>query len=472
MKRVPCGAIVLIMMHLATIAGAQPATRNVTEIGSVRELAEYAAKSGNTVRMKPGVYRMSDYLTDEVIAEIRKQVPETRGRPPVWMIRFSGGDNRFDLRDVVLEIETDLYAKLPRGYTRCLFVSGNNNAIDGLTIRNTGPNQGSNGNILSIFGDGNRLENVTLHVHGSKPYGYGDLLGKGGPNLVGLQKQSGIMVAGRDNTIRRCKVISRAFGHCFYVQKPEGVAATDNIRIEDCYAEGVMRSTADMLRETSGPLFDLNYRTIAENRDGRFLVVSGYMKSLVEDGFRTYGGTSHVTLLNCTAVNTRAGFEVNGPDEGDGKTIVDGGAALGCERAYLIGGNTIVRNSRGDAKYGPLLYLRGGRDSEIDLELTGAGTDYTVHALATIAGENHRVRLFTREADRVAPAVPIMLGFAMPAHAEMASPIRPLAAKNVRLVNELPRFPVIRGAEASDCTVETTGAVFADDELRKLPQRK
>ena len=80
-----------------------------------------------------------------------------------------------------------------------------------------------------------------------------------------------------------------------------------------------MRSTGDMLRETSGPLADLNFRTIAENRDGRFLVVPGYMKSLVEDGFRTYGGTGKITLLNCTAVNTRAGFEINGPDEGDGE---------------------------------------------------------------------------------------------------------------------------------------------------------
>jgi len=148
---------------LATVAQA-----DVVEIASVRELADYAAKSGNTVRMKPGVYRMSDYLTDDVVAQVRKDVPtDSKTRPPVWMIRFTGSDNRFELRDVVLEIETDLYRKLPRGYTRCLFIPGNKNVIDGLTIRNTGPSQGSNGNILSIFGDGNRLENVTLHVHGS-----------------------------------------------------------------------------------------------------------------------------------------------------------------------------------------------------------------------------------------------------------------------------------------------------------------
>lgn len=467
----PCTARAAEPLTTLFACAAVSAEAEVIEISSVRELADYAARSGNTVRMKPGVYRMSDYLSDDAIAAIRAEVPAGPGRPPVWMIRFSGSDNRFDLRDVVLEIETDLYRKLPRGYTRCLFVPGSNNTFDGLTIRNTGPNQGSNGNILSIFGDGNTLENVTLHVHGSKPYGYGDLLGKGGPNLVGLQKQSGIMVAGRDNTVRRCRVISRAFGHCFYVQQPSGIT-TDNIRFDDCYAEGVVRPTADMLRETSGPLADLNFRTIAENRDGRFLVVAGYMKSLVEDGFRTYGGTGRITLINCTAVNTRAGFEIAGPDEGEEKTLIDGGNALGCERAYLIGSNTIVRNSRGDTRYGPLLYLRGGRGSEVELELSGQGSDYTVHALATIAGEDHRVRLFTREPPRrVAPSVPILLGFAMPAHAEMASPIHPAPAVRIHLQNELGRFPVIKSSEVVECQVETTGLVMTDDETRRLPGR-
>ena len=466
-------AAVILVSVTARGAAPAPAPAEAVEISSLRELATYAARSGNTIRMKPGVYRMSDYLSDDVIATIRKEVPASSGRPPVWMMRFSGSGNRFEMRDVVLEIETELYPKLPRGgYTRCLFVPGSNNVIDGLTIRNTGANQGSGGNLLSIFGDRNTLENVTLHVHGSKPWGYGDLLGKGGPNLVGLQKQSGIMVAGRDNTLRRCKVVSRAFGHCFYVQQPPGVT-TDNVRFEDCYAEGVVRTTADMLRETAGPLHDLNFAAVAENRDGRFLVVPGYVKSLVEDGFRTYGGVGRVTLINCTAVNTRAGFEISGPeDDGAAKALIDGGNASGCERAYLIGSNTVVRNSRGDTKHGPLLYLRGGRNADVELELTGAGSDYTVHALATIAGDGHRVRLFTREPECVAPpAVPIMLGFRMPANAEMASPIRPGAATNVRLVNELPRCVVIKGYEAVDCTVDTRGTMLTDQETRRLPKR-
>jgi hypothetical protein len=444
---------------------------DVVEIASVKELADYAAKSGNTVRMKPGVYRMADYFTDEVAEVAKKEQPQGPGRQPAWMIRFDGSDNKFELAGVELEIDTALYPKLAKGYARCLWISGSNNTIDGLVVRNTGPQQGNHGNILSVFGSGNTLTNVSLYVSGSKPWGYGDLLGKGGPNITGLQKTSGIMVTGKDNTLRRCRVISRAFGHCFYIQNHGGLTA-DNVRLEDCYAEGVVRSTADMLREPSGVLADLGFGTIAENRDGRFLVMAGYMKSLVEDGFRTYGGTHRVQLINCTAVNTRAGFEVNGPDEGDGKTIVDGGTALGCERAYLLGSNVLVKNSRGDTKYGPLLYLRGGSNSQVDLELTGSGSDYTVHALATIAGEGHHVRLFTREpADRQPPAVPIMLGFGMPSHAEMASPIKPAPAKEINLINEIPRVQVVQSAEAVEVKVQSPGRVISDEDAKKLPKR-
>lgn len=458
---------------------------DVVEVDSLEALAEAAAKSGQTIRMKPGVYKVADYLTDDVLAAIKAEVPaDAPGRPPVWMLRFNGDGNRFDLAGVTIEIDTALYAKLPRpgprGYTRCVFVSGSRNTITGLTIRNSGdPGRGSNGNILSVWGQGNTLEDVSLYVSGSAPYGYGDILGKGGPNLVGLQKQSGIMIAGRDQVLRRCRVVSRAFGHCFYIQRapsaPPGVdPTTDNVRLEDCYAEGAMRPTSDMLRDVDGPLANLNYRTVNENRDGRRLLVPGYMKALGEDGFRTYGGTKRVTLVNCTAINTRAGFEVNGPDDAaDGRTVVDGGTALGCERAYLIGSNADVRRSRGDTKYGPLLYLRGGANSIVELELVGPGTDFTVHALATIAGENHRVRLYTQErANRLPPRVPILLGFGMPSDAEMIAPIKPAAAKNVTLVNELPGFAVVRGEQASDCTVQSVGPVFDDAETRQLANRK
>lgn len=429
---------------------------------SLKEWAEYGAQSNRLIRLAPGTYRMADYLTDDVLQAIRDGVNGLSGRPPVPMLVLRGDNNRFDLRDVVIEIDTTLYEKLPHGYTRCLIIAGNGNHLDGLTIRSTGPNQGSNGNILSVAGADNSLENVTLHVHGSSPYGYGDLLGKGGPNLVSLKKQSGIQVLGARTILRRCKVFSRAFGHCFYIQGGE------DIRLEDCYAEGIMRPTSEMLRDTSGPAFDLGFKAVNKNRDGRYLITPGYMKSLVEDGFRTYGGAGNVTLVNCVAVNTRAGFEIGAKDDSPKKTILENCIARGCERAYLIGSHTVVRRSRGDILYGPLLYLRGGRDSDIELEVAGGSSDFTVHALATIAGSGHRVRLFAQPHETNFPKVPVLLGYGMPNDAEMASPIEPLAATNVTLENELPGVSVITSPLAAGNTIHTTGRMLTDEETRGL----
>jgi hypothetical protein len=441
-----------------------PAQTNVVTVTNLTQLAEVAAHNGQMVRMQPGVYRVADYLTEEVLQQIRASVDRSQRRPPVPMFVFHGNNNRFDLRDVTIEIDTSLYRLLPQGgYTRCFIIAGNSNLFDGLTIRNTGPQQGSNGNILSVAGQSNALENVTLHVHGSFPYGYGDLLGKGGPNLVPLLKQSGIQILGGGTTLRRCRVFSRAFGHCFYIQ------GGGDVRLEDCYAEGVMRPTSAMLRDTNGPAFDLGFKSVCENRDGRFLITPGYIKSLSEDGFRTYGGAGNVTLVNCTAVNTRAGFEIGARDDSPQKAIIEDCLALGCERGYLLGSHVVVRRSRGDITHGPLLYLRGGRDSDVELELAGGGSDFTVHALATIAGVNHRVRLTVQPHEVNFPQVPILLGFGMPAHAEMSSPIRPAAATGITLINEIATVPVFKSSETADCRIESAGRVMDDAELRKSP---
>jgi hypothetical protein len=433
------------------------------EVSSLAGLADAAAQSGVQLRLKPGVYRMADYLTEPVLAEIRASVAGKTGRPPVPMFVFRGNDNRIDCRGAVIEIDTSLYKSLPPGYPRCLIVAGSGNSITGLSIRSTGPNDGSGGNILSLAGERTTLEDATLHVHGSYPYGYGDLLGKGGPNLVGVRKQSGIQILGSGSVVRRCRVFSRAFGHCFYIQ--DG----GEIRLEDCYAEGVTRATSEMLRDTSGPAFDLGFPSVYENRDGRYQIVPGYVKSLVEDGFRTYGNAGRVTLLNCTAINTRAGFEIGAPDHAPEKAIVENCVARGCERAFLIGSQTIVRRSRGDMAHGPLLYLRGGLESDVELELIGDGPQSLVHAVATIAGKNHRVRLTAQAGERAIPALPILVGFGMPDHAEMASPIRPAPAVAITLVNEIAAAPLITSDTVTDCRIETTGRTYSDTKLRQSP---
>ncbi len=446
----------LLCLGIVLIA---PLRAETVEVSDLAAFAAAAAEDGRTVRLQPGTYRMADYLTEDVLRKIHKDF-KPGGRPPVAMMRITGDDNHLDLRDVVLEIDTTLYPKLPQGgYTRCVIVSGNNNRIEGLRIRNTGPNDGSGGNILSIAGTGNTLEDVSLEVHGSFPWGYGDLLGKGGPNLVPLRKQSGVQILGDRTSLRRCRVTSRAFGHCFYVQQ------ANEVTLEDCHAEGVMRPTAEMLRDATGPAFEKGFESVYRNRDDRHLIVAGYMKSLVEDGFRTYGNAGRVTLRNCTAVNTRAGFEIGVADDAERMSELENCTATGCERGYLIGSNVRIRNSRGDLAYGPLLYLRGGIGSDIELELAGGTSDFTVHALATIAGRDHRVVIRPAADDIAFPKVPILLGFGMPAHGEMASPIEPAPAESVELASTLPGVPVVTGKLGAGCEIDATGRIVPHAEL-------
>lgn len=451
------------VLALGFMAGAALSFAAEIQVESLDALARETARSGRQIRLKPGVYRMAEYLTEPVLAEIHAARKGQPGRPPVPMFVFRGDENRIICEGATIEIDTALYKKLPGGYLRSLIVAGKGNTITGLSIRNTGPDQGSGGNTLSLAGERTTLEDVTLHVHGSTPYGYGDLLGKGGPNLVGIKKQSGIQVLGSGSVLRRCRVFSRAFGHCFYIQQG------GDIRLEDCYAEGVMRATSDMLRDTSGPAFDLGFKSVYANRDGRHLITAGYVKSLVEDGFRTYGNAGRVTLVNCTAINTRAGFEIGAPDNAPEKALLENCVARGCERGFLIGSQTVVRRSRGDIAHGPLLYLRGGRDSDVELELVGDGPQSLVHAVATIAGENHRVRLSAQLGERAIPALPILFGFGMPEHAEMASPIRSAPTKNVTLVNEIAAAPVITSETLADSKHETAGRTLADSVLRASP---
>ena len=429
------GALLLLVSDLA-LAGTHT-------VSSIEELMVVANEDGHAITMTPGTYRVNDYLTPERIAQMALVIEPVDGvvpkRPPMPVLTFGGSDNTFDFSGVEWVVDTEVYDDLPKtGYHRFVFVSGHRNQINGLTLRYVGPNQGTNGSALTLWGDGNALTDVTLYVHGSSPYGYGDLLGKGKPGLAPLGKQSGIMVGGDDSTLTRCRVISRAFGHCFYIQGGR------NTLIQDCYAEGVTRSTNDMLRERGGVAERFGYRSVYENRDGRFQITPGYRKSLTEDGFRTYsnGGprnqsTGKTTLINCTAINTRAGFEILGPENSGEKTRLIGCTALGTERGFLlIYGNIITRRCRGDVVHGPLLYLWRGENADVELEVVGEGSDYTVHALATISGANHRVKLTRWAADGDLPRLPIMLGYGMPAHAEMSTPILEEEAVGIELINE------------------------------------
>jgi hypothetical protein len=420
-------------------------------ISSLRDLSFYAGESGKHIRMEPGVYRMTDYIPLDRAGEL---LPTQ----DYHYIHFSGSDNVFDLRGVTIEFDTELRSKIPDPKSVAEFrLSGDNNTLKGLSIINVGdgtPRRGG-GQVLHVDGDGNLLSDCTLVVRGSYPYGYGDLLGKGAENLLNLRKRSGLRITGDNNRFIGCQVFMRAFGHAFFIQ-----GGADNTYFENCFAEGELRSTDAMLAETSGPAYANDFRSVYPNRDGEKRITPGYMKSLAECGFRTYDA-GRVTLVDCTSVGMRIGYAFR-----DIPAFIENCVAIESERGFWLGSGSQVKNSRGDAKYGPLLFME--RDNNVvELELLPGESEMTVHALAVITGVDNAVTLSSSDAGSAARRLPIMLGFVPPEHGENASPIKAYPddwtnsgrPSRLRLDNQT-TMPVIVSAQARDSKIKSRGEVI------------
>ncbi|WP_372752095.1 T9SS type A sorting domain-containing protein [Mariniflexile sp.] len=416
-------------------------------VSSVAQLANVASQSGQTVTMTPGNYYMADYLTATVIAN-NTPADEFNRRA---MIRFSGSNNTFDFTGVTIYVDTALLNDLG-GNVIEFHLTGNNINFKGLTVTDVGYEPtASGGQSFVVSGDDTVVENVTLNMKGSSPYGYGDLLGKGGGSLVPMRKHSGLLVGGQNVTIKGCSIYSESFGHLFFVQGGR------NVLFQDCYAEAVTRTTDAMLAETSGPAYNLNFESVYPNYDGVNVITPGYTKSLSEVGFRTYGEgagntTAGVTLINCTARNARVGFalEVGGP------ILLQNCEATGCESGYNITEGK-VENSRGDAVNGPLLYLSGS-NTEVELELMPTLPTTTLHAIATISGTNHKVTLTKYQDNTRTQEHKILVGATRPTGTNPFSPLGSESTSGI-VLNNCTEMPVEILSTTSSSIINTTGTV-------------
>ncbi|WP_163400078.1 hypothetical protein [Flavobacterium fluviatile] len=420
------------------------------KISSLKELAKYASESGNTITMKPGVYSMQEYLTADVI---KNTIPDKVGR--YAMIHFSGSDNIFNLTGVTIEINTKLLGVFKARVSE-LYLSGKNVHIKGLTVTDLGNFATSKGgHTFTVAGDNAKIEKVTLNVNGSSPYGYGDLLGKGDANLAPLQKHSGMCIEGTNDTIVDCAIYSKAFGHLFFIQGGR------NVYFENCYAEGMTRTTDEMLAETSGLAHKVGFASVYKNYEGKKVITPGYTKSLNECGFRMYGKggvdgrtTGAVTAVNCKAKNTRIGFAFGKVTDA---VLIKNCEALGCEVGYNITG-VKVENSRGDMVNGPLLYVTKGEVSDVELTLTSNDSKTTVHALACISGDNHKVTL-KKEGDlSKGKILPIKIGATTPPANNGFSPLGTAPTSGIVLTN-LTSMPVELNSFSSSCKISTNGEV-------------
>ena len=407
------------------------------KINSVKELADYASQSGNVITMSPGVYQLSDYLSFDSMIKRHE-------RKEFQFITFSGSNNVFNLEGVELVVDNMLRQSLNAPLHNSEFlITGSKNIFKGLTIRYKGKGIALGAAAFVAGGKDNMLKNIELHVSGSFPYGYGDYLGKGKKSIVKHKKHSGILITGINTKLYGCKVFMQSLGHAFFIQ------GGDNTYFKDCYAEGQIRATNEMLAETSGPAFDNNFASIYRNYDGEKKIPSNYMKSLNECGFRTYS-TGKVTAINRVAKNMRVGFAL-------AKVSLKNSEAINCERGYYLN-KAVTKYCRGDAKYGPLLYLVGDAPSKIDLTLMPGETNMKVHAVATICGKGHEVSIKNFDKQERKKVIPIMLGYGMPSSGEISAIIPEKSAENIKINNKA-SLAIIVGKMATNCKIKTNGDV-------------
>ncbi len=444
-------AILSIAMMLCTTT-LLSAKGKAVEVASVKELAGVISKSNQAVKMKPGVYKMSDYINSAVINQAPMDAVNRKA-----MLLFSGSNNTFDFTDVTIEIDTKLLGAFKVSVNE-IQITGSNNYIKGLTIKDIGnnPPPGKGARSFVVAGDNNKIDGVTLHMNGSSPYGYGDLLGKGGGSVVRLNKHSGMLIEGRADTILNCSIYSKSFGHLFFIQGGR------DVYFENCYAEAVIRSTDEMLAEKSGPAFKVGFESAYKNFEGTKKIVPGYAKSLSECGFRNYGSggvdkqkTGAMTFVNCRAKNTRIGFALT---RIEGDILAENCDAQGCEVGYSLAGAT-VKSSRGDAEVGPLFNInKNAVASVLELEVMPTTSNYTIHCLGAVAGANHKINLTKYKGKTRSKELPILIGSGRPPANNGYSPFGDAAASGVVITNDS-GMPITLTSMSKSCSATSSSAV-------------
>ncbi|MEP3837805.1 MAG: T9SS type A sorting domain-containing protein [Algibacter sp.] len=349
-------------------------------VNSLEELLPYLKLDNVDVKLAPGDYAING-------SDI------TNGTFSNPLLLFEGSDSTYDFTGVTLNISTFVFTKFGNVSVNELQILGNNNVLKNLTmvdVGNTRPSKSAQNIVMD--GRDNRIEGFHISSRGSYPYGYGDAFGKGGTNtVIKHYKHSVLLVRGLRNHVKDCDIISRTYGHCIFMQ-----AASYPV-IEGCYVEGEVRTTDDMLAETSGPAFDVDFMTT-----WGYKLPAGYMMSLQEAGIRAYNagttyidgveiqrGTDNPTVLNCTIKNTRTGVTLA---HATGTKYVEGCTVIGCENGYSIGSGTVV-DCGADAIYGPVFKNTYGSDNGYIADITvlpPSDDYYNGHdAMAYIGGKNH-----------------------------------------------------------------------------------
>lgn len=381
-------------------------------VSSLAELQKVAALSDQDVVMKPGHYLVEKMET---------------GRP---LIHFKGSRNHFDLTGVTIEMPIarlrEMGAERPRGKACSYLIKGHKVVLKGGRFVNSYENPlpekidfgAYNQNPdhypklsmteIAVMGDDVLLQGCEVVVRGSSPYGYGNMFGLGKEAVFPLHKHSGILLRGDRAVVDGCQVKMEAFGHAIFAQRG------DDIVVKNCRVEGSLRTSEDFLNENDeGDLAKKYDHKIQWPKSIRGMKMpKNHMINLCEDGIRAYRGTGKITVENCKVSKTRGGIKLY---------MAKSATVRNCEvrdcvvQGYSVPSGGVIENCRGNAAYGPLLYIHSDQHNgqKIEIEVMPAPHGVGDHVLAAIKGRDHHIRFTAKSEEGAQFLRPIVVGYPM-----------------------------------------------------------
>ncbi len=432
-------------------------------VGNMTEFRGYACEDNVKVRLKPGPYQIDKALCRQ-------------------FVEFTGSNSSFDLKGARIMVDTKLFSQsdVAQGvYDDRLYaamgIHGDHITMEGIYIETYGDRPGitSRNKIFNITGEGITLKNAEVRTSGSSPWGYGSFYGLGGGDV---RKMNGIRVGwpARDVKLVGCKVHMRAMGHAIFIQ------GAKNTLIEDCHVDGLLRTTDDLLAETSGYAFDRDFKAarggyiegVMVAEDGKIL--PGEMFSLSEDGIRMYPRaqqldetkTGSTTIINCTVTNMRRGICTGLSSAGD--KVINCQVSNCVATGFNVGNGDTLINCRADAKYAEAVCLpyNNAQNAMVELEILDSRKGMKNTLLAKINGTGHKVSLQTSDHSNIPENMVIKLstteGYGGPRRNDRPS------AVNIHLNNETPA-KIILLPGTRDAQVKTSG--FIEDQTANEKNR-
>lgn len=364
------------------------------QVSDLKTLRGYANQDNVKVRLLPGSYQLDKAYCKQ-------------------FIQFTGDNSVYDLTGANIMVDTKLFTRkdlspgMNDGRMYCaIAIHGNNVQMEGPYVETYGDTPGiqSRNKIFNLTGKDVTLKNAEVRTSGSSPWGYGSFYGLGGGDV---RKMNGIRIAwpGENIKLIGCKVHMRAMGHAIFVQ------GAKNTLIEDCHVDGLLRTTDDILAETSGYAFDKDFKAhkggyiegVIVAEDGTFL--PGEMFSCSEDGIRVYPQaqkssntfTGSTTIKNCTVTQMRRGICTGLNTAGD--KVINCRVTNCYATGFNVGNRDTLINCSADAKYAEAFCVpyTKARNAYVDMEILDSRGGMKNQLLVKINGRDHNVKINTSD---------------------------------------------------------------------------